>query len=611
MRGVIRPWIWLSAVVLSMTAPAKLNSTYNNPILPGFHPDPSCIFVPSWDETFFCASSSFNAFPGIPLHASKDLQNWKLIGHVLNRKEQLPRLAETNRSTSGIWAPTLRYDTREETFWLVTTLVDDDRAVDDASRWDNVIFKSKDPFNSSSWSEAVHFDFEGYDTSPVWDVDGKTYIVGGHAWRVSPGIMLAEANLDTGEVSEWKTIWGGTGGSVSTHTHAPILSFLSDDEPRPPRDHISIAKTAGGTGLGHMVTMARSKRLYGPYEANPANPVLTNANTTEYFQTVGHADLFQDASNNWWGVALSTRSGPGYLNYPMGRETVMVPVRWEKGLFPIWDPVRGTMSGPLPKVDKNITGSGPFIAAGDALDFGPGTAVLPAHLTHWRYPAPSSYAVSPRERPRSLRLLPSRLNLTGLDGNYAGAAGQTFVGRRQQDTLFTFGVDLHFAPEHPAQEVEAEAGVSVFLTQNHHLDLGVVMLPVAGVAGKGQGQGQGQGRGQGKIVAPHFRLRGISYVAVPDDVVVPVPAEWRGGGLRLEIAARNATHYVFSAGPVGNTASSSSSEMRVLLEASNEPVSWGFTGVILGVYCTSNGGNGTTPAYFSRWRYTPQGQSRD
>lgn len=52
----------------------------HNPILPGFHPDPSCIFVPEWADTFFCASSSFNAFPGIPIHASQDLQNWKLIG---------------------------------------------------------------------------------------------------------------------------------------------------------------------------------------------------------------------------------------------------------------------------------------------------------------------------------------------------------------------------------------------------------------------------------------------------------------------------------------------------------------------------------------------------
>lgn len=58
------------------------NSTFYNPILPGFHPDPSCMFVPEWDETFFCATSSFNAFPSIPIHASRDLQNWRLIGAV-------------------------------------------------------------------------------------------------------------------------------------------------------------------------------------------------------------------------------------------------------------------------------------------------------------------------------------------------------------------------------------------------------------------------------------------------------------------------------------------------------------------------------------------------
>lgn len=89
----------LSASALAFPGGRSRNSTIRNPIFPGFYPDPSCIYVPEWDETFFCASSSFNAFPGIPIHASKDLQNWKLIGHVLNRREQLPRLVETNRST--------------------------------------------------------------------------------------------------------------------------------------------------------------------------------------------------------------------------------------------------------------------------------------------------------------------------------------------------------------------------------------------------------------------------------------------------------------------------------------------------------------------------------
>ncbi|TRX92123.1 hypothetical protein FHL15_006990 [Xylaria flabelliformis] len=547
---VVRQWGWLFTALLPVVG-AKPNSTYTNPILPGFHPDPSCVFVPDWDDTFFCASSSFNAFPGIPLHASKDLQNWKLIGHVLNRKEQLPRLAETNRSTSGIWAPTLRYNEKTETFWLVTTLVDDDRPDNDTSRWDN----ARCAFSLDRLAGfSVHFDFQGYDTSPIWDVDGKTYIVGGHAWRVAPGIMLAEADLDTGNAPEGPHIYRKDGWYY-------------------------LLAAEGGTGLNHMVTMARSRNLYGPYKANPVNPVLSNANTTEYW--------------------------PEYLNFPMGRETIMVPVTWETGEFPLWSPVRGVVSGwPMPKTNKRIPGLGPFTTDGDIINFQSGST-LPAHFTFWRYPLASSYIISPDEKPNTLRLAPSKLNLTAINGNYAGSEGQTFVGRRQQDTLFTFSVDLDFSPGY--SEIEAEAGVSVFLTQNHHLDLGVVMLPPTAAIDNFLGDiFTDIDTENSTALVPYFRFRGISYIPVPEDFIVPIPKAWRETTLRLEIRASNVTHYAFSAGPA-----ESISRMRTLLEVSNEPVSWGFTGVILGVYCTSNGHNGTTPAYFSRWRYAPQGQFRD
>ncbi|KAI1763394.1 glycoside hydrolase family 43 protein [Hypoxylon sp. FL1150] len=578
--------VFLTAGLIPMVLGNKQNSTYYNPILPGFHPDPSCIFVPEWDDTFFCVSSSFNAFPGIPLHASKDLQNWKLVGNILNRPEQLPRLVETNRSTSGIWAPTLRFN--EGTFYLVTTLVDDDRADTDSSRWDNIIFKSKDPYDPSAWTEAVHFDFEGYDTSPVWDKDGKTYIVGGHAWKVYPGILLAEANLETGEVGEWEVLWNGTGGTAPEGPHI----FQKDGW-----YYLLIAE--GGTGLDHMVTMARSKNIHGPYEGNPANPVLTNANTSNYFQTVGHADLFQDSTGNWWGAALSTRSDPEYLNYPMGRETVMVPVTWPDDEFPVWSSVNGEMSGwEFPQENLELNGTGPLITEGDTIDFEPGS-VLPTHFTYWRFPVTDSYTISPPGHPNTLRLSPSKLNLTALNGNYAGPSGQTFVGRRQQDTLFTFSVDLNFSPT----LLEEEAGVSVFLTQNHHLDLGIIMLPANSSTAPFPGTNLTATSAE---LIPQLRFRGISYVEVPDDIVVPIPDSWSGKALRLEVKAYNMTHYSMSAGPADTL-----SQMKTILDVSNAPVSWGFTGVFLGVYCTTNGYEGSTPAYVSKWRYIPQGQFRN
>jgi hypothetical protein len=182
---------------------------------------------------------------------------------------------------------------------------------------------------------------------------------------------------------------------------------------------------------------------------------------------------------------------------------------------------------------------------------------LPAHFTHWRYPAPNTISVSATDNhPHSLRLQPSALNLTALNGNYAGPAGQTFVGRRQQDTLFTYSTELDFVPN----MLEEEAGVTAFLTQNHHLDLGIVMLPAENSTTAG-------------ALAPHFRFRGISYVKVPDPLVVPLPQDWVGRPLRLEIKAVNMSHYAFSAGPAHAL-----SEMQTIMTVSNNPVSWGFTG---------------------------------
>lgn len=567
------------------------NSTYFNPIFPGFHPDPSCIFVPEWDDTFFCAASSFNAFPGIPIHASKDLKNWRLIAHVLNRPEQLPRLAETNRSTSGIWAPTLRY--QDDTFWLFTTLVDDEKAPEDASRWDNIFFKAEDPFDELSWTDAIHFEFEGYDPSPFWDEDGKVYVTAAHAWRVSPGIHQAEIDLETGDVGNWTVTWEGTGGQAPEGPHI----YFKDG-------YYYLLVAEGGTGHDHMVTISRSESIAGPFESNPANPILSNTNTTSLFQAVGHADLFQDGNGHWWCVALSVRGGDDYVHFPMGRETVMAPASWGEGEFPVIDSIQGTMEGwPMPEENLDVDGVGRWVSdREDDIDFAPDSE-FPPHFQFWRYPSEEYFEISPEGHPNTLRINPSKINLTALNGNYAGPGGQAFVGRKQQDTLFTYSVDLDFAPE----KEEEEAGITAFLTQNHHLDLGVVYLPSGSETASFPGpRGGDESAVEEGDLAPHLRFRAMSYLPVPDTLVVPLPGAWAGETLRLEISAKNNTHYSFSAGPA-----SARSQVQTIIDVSNEHLSWGFNGAILGIYATSNGGNGSTPAYFSKWKYTPQEQFRD
>lgn len=235
---------------------------------------------------------------------------------------------------------------------------------------------------------------------------------------------------------------------------------------------------------------------------------------------------------------------------------------------------------------------------GDDIRFKPGSS-LPVYFTHWRYPIESSYTISPEGHENTLRLTPSDLNLTALNGNYAGPGGQTFVARRQQDTLFTYSVTLDFSPS----VAEEEAGVSAFLTQNHHLDLGVVMLPASRQTQPFPGVESSSSDSDDLIL--HFRYRGESYDPVPEEIIAPVPDVWVGKPLRLEIKAINFTHYAFSAGPADALF-----EMRTLLYASVDVLSWGFTGVLLGAFATNNGGGGSTPAYISHWTYEPQGQFR-
>ncbi|KAI7591462.1 glycoside hydrolase family 43 protein [Hortaea werneckii] len=574
----------LLPLLVMPAALAETNDTFFNPILPGFHPDPSCISVPELNWTFFCATSSFSAFPGIPIHASKDLVHWKLISNALARPEQLPDLAIINGSTSGIWAPSIRY--HDGTFYIMTTLVFDHEPQSNVSRWDNFLISTTDPYNSTAWSDPIHFPFVGYDTDPFWDPqdNNKTYVTGSHAYRIYPAITQAPIDLTTGELEYDPVIlWNGTGGQAPEGPHV----YYKDDY-----YYLMIAE--GGTGIGHMETIARSRSLNDEYyHAYEGNPIVTNANTSAYFQTVGHADLFQDRKGQWWGVALSTRSGPEYEVFPMGRESVLAPVTWPEGGWPIWSNITGKMEGwPLPPSEPITQGEGKLINTPDDLTFPP-NSTLPPQLIHWRIPVRENYQVSAPDHPNSLQLTASVLNLTGYDGVTAfHPQGQTFLARRQVDTFFTYSVNLDISD---LTAEEDEAGVSVFLTQNHHYDLGIVMLPPS--SSSTSSPTDDPPSTDTAPLTPHFRLRGISSSSTSSQtdfptLILPVNETWLNPNspegtpnlLRLEIKATNLTHYALSAAPGG------AEHLRQTLGyAPARGVSYGFTGVLVGVYASVNG----------------------
>jgi beta-xylosidase len=278
----------LSSVILRVRGDL---STYTNPILPGWNSDPSCALVAEWNNTYFCTTSSFLTFPGIPVYASKDLVNWKIASNALSRLDQVRDMFTTaTGEQAGIPAITLRY--HEGILYLITLHAD--WLCPTCWKKEFIIFKTADPYDDAAWIGPISIDTKALAIDPdlFWDDDGQVYVA-------ASGIQLQSVDLDTGGTSDPVNIWNETGGVSPEGPHL----YKKDGW-----YYLLIAE--GGTEMDHAVTIARSKDVFGPYESYAGNPIITNRNTSEYFQTVGHADLFQDVAGNWWGVALATRSGP-------------------------------------------------------------------------------------------------------------------------------------------------------------------------------------------------------------------------------------------------------------------------------------------------------------
>src|SRR6187401_1045930 len=198
---------------------------YQNPVVPGFHPDPSVCRVGS---DYYLVCSSFEYFPGLPLHRSQDLVHWTLIGYCLTRPEQLP-LAGC-RASGGVWAPTIRHHQGE---FFVTTTNMEGRG--------NFIVRARDP--EGPWSDPVWIEQRGIDPSLFFDDDGTVYYTTG-----AGGALQSTIDIDTGRLLREPTlIWSGSGGQ---HPEGPHLLRRNG--------WYYLLLAEGGTEYGHMVTMARS-----------------------------------------------------------------------------------------------------------------------------------------------------------------------------------------------------------------------------------------------------------------------------------------------------------------------------------------------------------------
>ncbi|MEU6537198.1 glycoside hydrolase family 43 protein [Streptomyces sp. NPDC047000] len=383
--------------------------TYDNPVIPGFHPDPSVCRV---GEDYYLVCSSFEYFPGVPLFHSRDLVHWRQIGNVLDRPGQL-EIADGIPASGGIYAPTIRH--HDGRFYVITT---------DVGGRGTLLVTAERP--EGPWSDPVLLDLPGIDPDLAWDEDGS-------CWCAMAGVGLARIDPGTGKVLEGPIpVWSGSG---LRDPEAPHLYRIGAWW------YLVVAE--GGTALGHSVSVARARSPRGPYEPAPANPVLSHSGTARPVQCTGHADLVQAADGSWWTVLLATRPGGYFPEYHvLGRETFLVPVEWVDG-WPVAGPVE--LRHPAPAAWH------PFGPEPVRDDFD--AAVL---APQW---------ISPRSRPEgswSLTERPGRLTLRAT-GESLDSPGHTFVGRRQQHADCRVTALL--------EPGAGRAGLSVRVDEAHHYDL--------------------------------------------------------------------------------------------------------------------------------------------
>jgi xylan 1,4-beta-xylosidase len=284
--------------------------TYINPVRRGFYPDPSVIGV---GEDYYMVNSTFQYFPAVVISHSCDLVHWETIGHAITSNDL--DLADIYDS-HGIWAPDISY--HEGVFYIFAPL----RLNGAGPTGHNVLRRQLVVTSARAegpYSKPVCLEVDAIDPSHFVDDDGTHYLV------VAPGITIAKLSDDcTRVLSEPVTVWAGTGQRAPEGPHLLKKS-----------GYYYAVLAEGGTGYGHRISIARSRNLYGPYEACPFNPVLKQNDPQAPLQRAGHGKLVQTLKGDWWLFYLCSRPNQGNFT-TLGRETALDPVRWtDDGWFTV------------------------------------------------------------------------------------------------------------------------------------------------------------------------------------------------------------------------------------------------------------------------------------
>lgn len=336
--------------------PLKPDEFYS-PILQGCYPDPS---ITKKGDDYYLVNSSFSMFPGVPIFTSKDLVNWKQVGHVLDRPSQLK--VENSGVSHGIYAPDIKYNKHNDTFYMITTQF--------AGGIGNMVVKTKDP--AKGWSEVQKLNFEGIDPSIFFDDDGKAYIVhndappqGTEQYQGHRVIKMWDYDLEKDQVvagSDKIIVNGGVDLSQK-----PI--WIEGPHIYKKKGKYYLMCAEGGTGGNHSEVIFMADSPKGPFVPAKNNPILTQRyfprDRKEKVDWAGHADLVEGPNGQWYGVFLAIR--PNVSNrVNKGRETFILPVDWS-GTYPVFQnglvPMKPKLK--MPQGVQNQTGQTGFFPNGN------------------------------------------------------------------------------------------------------------------------------------------------------------------------------------------------------------------------------------------------------
>lgn len=500
---------------------------FKNPIIKGFNPDPSICRV---GEDYYLVTSSFEYFPGLPIYHSKDLINWKQIGHCLTRDSQLQ--LQNASSSGGLYAPSIRY--HDGLFYVICTNV---------SGKGNFYCTAKSP--AGPWSDPIWVNIKSIDPDIFWDEDGKSYFV----TQGDEGIRITEIDIQTGKIlSPERLVWGGTGGRFPEAPHV----YKKDG-------FYYLLLGEGGTEYAHSTTIGRSKSLFGPYESCPLNPIISHSNRLgqgNVIQGVGHADLAQASDGSWWAVFLGFRVTQRYSYYHiLGRETFLAPVDWPKNG---WPQVNGNgminidmevPTLPLRPFEKEITRD----------------EFSESRLHHaWQYlrnPITEHYSLSERKGHLRISASPYTLN---------EQKQLSFVGRRQTEHQFTASGVVELVSD----QEEEEAGMTLFQNHTHHYDF---LL---------------KRKGTNYLLQVRVSVGSLKYIAA-ERLMESNKATFKIEGSPLSYA------FSYLHPETGVYEELSKLDTRYL----STEVAGGFTGVMIGLYASSNGQQTKAKAFFDWFDY--------